>query len=209
MEADDTAMDKAGLYAGELTINVAEEIYEKHLNGDFPPDEVKPFSIIKEMWSKKNYYMYGFYEKGKGQREETLCAYAFLLADHKRKMLLLDYFAVCGQLRGSGYGSCSLAMLREECADWNGIMIEVEDDELPGLDEETRKVRQRRIAFYKGADCQMTTTRSRLWGVDYRIMVLPVMDSQAGEDMAGKVRSVYQCMYDDAVLQKRFAITAQ
>ncbi len=202
-------MDKAGLYAGELTINVAEEIYEKHLNGDFPPDEVKPFSIIKEMWSKKNYYMYGFYEKGKGQREETLCAYAFLLADHKRKMLLLDYFAVCGQLRGSGYGSCSLAMLREECADWNGIMIEVEDDELPGLDEETRKVRQRRIAFYKGADCQMTTTRSRLWGVDYRIMVLPVMDSQAGEDMAGKVRSVYQCMYDDAVLQKRFAITAQ
>ncbi len=209
MEADDTAMDKAGLYAGELTINVAEEIYEKHLNGDFPPDEVKPFSIIKEMWSKKNYYMYGFYEKGKGQREETLCAYAFLLADHKRKMLLLDYFAVCGQLRGSGYGSCSLAMLREECADWNGIMIEVEDDELPGLDEETRKVRQRRIAFYKGADCQMTTTRSRLGGVDYRIMVLPVMDSQAGEDMAGKVRSVYQCMYDDAVLQKRFAITAQ
>ena len=209
MEADDTAMDKAGLYAGELTINVAEEIYEKHLNGDFPPDEVKPFSIIKEMWSKKNYYMYGFYEKGKGQREETLCAYAFLLADHKRKMLLLDYFAVCGQLRGLGYGSCALAMLREECADWSGIMIEVEDDELPGLDEETRKVRQRRIAFYKGADCQMTTTRSRLWGVDYRIMVLPVMDSQAGEDMAGKIRSVYQCMYDDAVLQKRFAITAK
>ena len=184
-------MDRAGLYAGELTINVAEEIYEKHLKGDFPPDEVKPFSIIKEMWSKKNYYMYGFYEKGKGQREETLCAYAFLLADHKRKMLLLDYFAVCGQLRGSGYGSCALAMLREECADWNGIMIEVEDDELPGLDEETRKVRQRRIAFYKGTDCQMTTTRSRLWGVDYRIMVLPVMDSQAGEDMAGKIRSVY------------------
>lgn len=55
----------------------------------------------------------------------------------------------------------------------------------------------------------MTTTRSRLWGVDYRIMVLPVMDSQAGEDMAGKIRSVYQCMYDDAVLQKRFAITAK
>ena len=49
--------------------------------------------------------MYGFYERRKGQREETLCAYAFLLADYKRKMLLLDYFAVCGQLRGSGYGS--------------------------------------------------------------------------------------------------------
>ena len=202
-------MHRVGLYARELTINEPEEIYEKHLRRDFPPDEVKPFSIIREMSSKRNYYMYGFYERGKGQGEETLCAYAFLLADYKRKMLLLDYFAVCGQLRGSGYGSHALAMLREECAAWNGIMIEVEDDELPGLDEETRKVRQRRIVFYKGANCQMTTTRCRLWGVDYRIMILPVMDSRAGEDMAIKIRSVYQCMYDDAILQKRFAITAQ
>lgn len=202
-------MNRSELYVRESTINEAEEIYKKHLKSDFPPDEIKPFSIIKEMWLKKNYYVYGFYEKGAEQGEETLCVYAFLLADHEKKMLLLDYFAVCGQLRGLGYGSHALAMLREECADWNGIVIEVEDDELPGLDEETRKVRQRRIAFYKGADCQMTTTRSRLWRVDYRIMVLPVMDSKAGDNMAGKVRSVYQCMYDDAILQKHFAITAE
>lgn len=45
-------MDRVGLYARELTINEAEEIYEKHLRRDFPPDEVKPFSIIREMSSK-------------------------------------------------------------------------------------------------------------------------------------------------------------
>lgn len=202
-------MDKSGLYARELTIAEAKEIYKNHLEKDFPPEEVKPFCIIRKMWLKKNYYMYGFYKKGTGQGADALCAYAFLLADHKRRVLLLDYFAVCGQLRGLGYGSHALAMLREECSDWNEIVIEVEDDELPGLDEETRLTRKRRIAFYKGADCQMTTTRSRLWGVDYRIMVLPVMDRQAGEGMAEKVRSVYQCMYADRILKKRFAITAE
>lgn len=202
-------MDKSGFYARELSIMEAEEIYKKHLKKDFPPEEVKPFSIIKKMWSKKNYYVYGFYEKESEQGEESLCAYAFLLADHERRMLLLDYFAVCGQLRGAGYGSRALAMLREECADWNGIVIEVEDDELPGLDEETRNVRKRRISFYRRVGCQMATTRSRLWGVDYRIMILPVMDGRAGDDMAGKVRSVYQCMYTDKILKKRFAITAE
>lgn len=202
-------MDKPELYARELTIKEAKKIYTEHLKKDFPPEEVKPFFIIRKMWLKKKYYLYGFYEKGSPQGADTLCAYAFLLADQKRRMLLLDYFAVCGQLRGAGYGSRALTMLREECGNWNGIVIEVEDDELPGLDEETRKIRKRRIAFYKGADCQMTTTRSRLWGVDYRIMVLPVMDRQAGEDMAGKVRSVYQGMYTDRILKKRFAITAK
>lgn len=202
-------MDKPGLYVRELSIREAEEIYREHLKKDFPPEEVKPFLIIGKMWRQKNYYIYGFYEREAEQGAETLCAYAFLLADHKRRMLLLDYFAVCGHLRGAGYGSRALAMLREECVDWNGIIIEVEDDELPGLDEETRGVRKRRISFYQGADCQMTTTKSRLWTVDYRIMVLPVMDSRAGEDMAGKLRSIYQCMYADGILKKHFAITAE
>lgn len=202
-------MDKPGLYARELSIREAKEIYREHLKKDFPTEEVKPFFIIRKMWRQKSYYIYGFYEREAEQGAETLCAYAFLLADHKRRMLLLDYFAVCGQLRGAGYGSRALAMLREECVDWNGIIIEVEDDELPGLDEETRGIRKRRISFYKGADCQMTSTRSRLWTVDYRIMVLPVMDGRAGEDMAGKLRSVYQCMYADGILKKHFAITAE
>lgn len=202
-------MDKPGLYAREVSIREAEAIYKEHLQKDFPPEEVKPFFIIRKMCFKKNYYVYGFYEKEAEQGEEKLCAYAFLLADHGRKMLLLDYFAVCGRLRGAGYGSRALAMLREACMDWKGIIIEVEDDELPGLDEQTRNVRRRRISFYVGAGCQMTATRSRLWGVDYRIMVLPVTDDRAGEEMAGKVRSVYQCMYADRILKKRFAITAE
>lgn len=191
------------LQVRKLTLEQAEEIYKKHLKEDFPPAELKPFLVIRKAWMKNNYYAYGFYEKA----SETLCAYAFFLADHKKRALLLDYFAVSRELRGSGYGSRALEMLRRECADWDTIIIEVEDDELPGLDEETRRLRKRRIAFYTEAGCRMTTTRSRLWGVDYRIMVIPLQDNQAEKNTAEKICSLYQGMYDKSILKMRFQIT--
>jgi hypothetical protein len=195
------------LQARQLTLAQAEEIYDKYLKADFPPEEVKPFSAIRRMWEQKNYHTYGFYEQEAAG--DLLCAYAFLMADNEKRMLLLDYFAVCSQLRGSGYGSLALALLRKECAGWNGILVEVEDDGLPGLEEETAHTRRRRIAFYAKAGCQMTTARSWLWGVDYRIMMLPVMDCHAGENAAEKVRSVYRCMYEEKILEKHFKITAE
>lgn len=197
----------AELKAKRLTLTQAEEIYDIYLKADFPPEEVKPFSAIKRMWEQEKYHAYGFYEQT--EEKDTLCAYAFLMADRERRMLLLDYFAVCSHLRGSGYGTLALARLRGECADWKGILVEVEDDELPGLTEETVRTRRRRISFYTNAGCQMTTARSWLWGVDYRIMVLPVMDPHAGEHAAGKIRSVYQCMYEEKLSERYFKITAE
>ena len=90
------------------------------------------------------------------------------------------------------------------------MIIEVEDDELPSLTEETRKTRQRRIAFYKGAGCLMTTTRSRLWDVDYRIMFMPGLAAQEDmtSNMAEKIRSLYEGMYPAMILKRYFKITA-
>lgn len=222
-----------GLQVRELTYAQAAAIYKNYLKKDFPPEEVKPLLVIRQAWSKKRYYAYGFYEEresGNGA-EEVLCVYAFFLADNKNRVLLLDYFAVCEPLRGLGYGSRALALLRKEFTGWNEVIIEVEDDELPGLEEEIRKTRQRRIAFYTGAGCQMTTTRSRLWGVDYRIMVMSVQSSgtteqgqekqtqeefvPAGpvqkdqESMGNKIRCLYEGMYAGKILRKHFEITAQ
>lgn len=200
-----------GLQVRELTFAQAAEIYKKHLKRDFPPAEVKPLLVIRQAWMKNRYHAYGFYKKF--DKEEVLCAYAFFLADNKNRMLLLDYFAVCEPLRGSGYGSCALGLLRRECAGWNAIVIEVEDDELPALDEETRRTRQRRIAFYETSGCFMTTTRSRLWGVDYRIMVMTGPEEEKQDDtvqsMAEKIRSLYEGMYEGKILKKHFEITAE
>ncbi|MBD5487680.1 MAG: 2-amino-4-hydroxy-6-hydroxymethyldihydropteridine diphosphokinase [Lachnospiraceae bacterium] len=186
-----------------LTLEQAREIYGTYAQSDFPPEELKPFSVIEETWGRGNYHAYGFYEG------TTLCAYAFLMADVEKRLLLLDYFAVVGERRGQGYGSRALALLREGCAEWNALVIEVEDDELPDINEETRDMRKRRISFYTAAGCLMSTTRSRLWGVDYRIMVMPLTDQHAPRCMAEKLHAIYNNLYHEDVLRQHFAITAR
>lgn len=190
------------LRAQRLTLDQAREIYEKYMRTDFPPEEIKPFAVIEEAWKQNSYHAYGFYEG------TALCAYAFLVADEAKRVLLLDYFAVMKIRRGQGVGSEALALLRQTCAEWNSIVIEVEDDELADIDEETRFMRKRRISFYTEAGVQMSGTRSRVWGVDYRIMVLPLTDLYAKGCMAEKLHAVYRRLYSEDILQRHFEITA-
>lgn len=192
-----------GIRMEQLTLRQAREIYEIYARADFPPDEIKPFAVIEEAWKKSGYYAYGFYE------QTSLCAYAFLVADIEKHVLLLDYFAVLGQRRGEGLGSRALKLLRKEYAEWDVLVIEVEDDELPAIDEETRTMRKRRISFYTDAGCRMSAVRSRLWGVDYRIIFMPLKDQHAGACLAEKLFSVYQSLYSEKTLRQHFTITAK
>lgn len=198
------------LHARKLTLPETKEIYDAYMKADFPPKELKPFSMIEDMWERGCYFAYGFYEQteGKDGIQEVLRAYSFFVANNKERMLLLDYFAALADTRGLGYGSAALQQMKEVCGDWKGIVIEVEDNELE-LEEDIRNIRNRRIAFYTRNGCSMTGTRSRVFGVDYRIMILPVADRRAGECMAEKVEGIYQCMHKEEVLKKNFKITAE
>lgn len=198
------------LQARKLTLAETKEIYDLYMGTDFPPEELKPFYMIEDMWNRNHYFAYGFYKTVTTEEKprEVLRAYAYFVADYEKRMLLLDYFAVIPDTRGNGYGSAALQQLREICADWKGIVIEVEDNEL-AEDEAVRDIRNRRIAFYTRNGCHMTSTRSYVFGVDYRIMVLPVADERAEEDMAQKVTGIYRCMHNEALLKENFKITAE
>ena len=54
----------------------------------------------------------------------------------------------------------------------------------------------------------MTETRSRVFGVDYRIMVLPLSEEGVPERMAERISALYGSMYSDEIMKKHFAITA-
>lgn len=212
------------MYAEKVSIEVARNIYMTHLKTDFPAEEIKPFAVIEKMWNNDSYYVYAFYEKaaedeaGKNVHDERdiLCAYAFLLADNTKRTLLLDYFAVCKDRRGEGYGSRVIALLREVCADQDVLVVEVEDDELPDISAEIRNTRKRRISFYTEAGCHMTDVRSLVWGVNYRIMILPLREEYAdgydghdAEGIAEKVCALYRGMYHEKELRKHFAILSK
>lgn len=211
------------MYVKKVPQETAYEIYTTCLKKDFPPEEVKPFSVIENMWNRGCYDVYAFYERaekaGAGQgahdSEGVLCVYAFLLADNTKHTLLLDYFAVCKDKRGQGYGSRALALLQEVCADRDVLVVEVEDDELPELSDDIRNTRKRRISFYTEAGCRMTDVKSLVWGVNYRIMILPLSEEYAdgydGHDdgIAEKVCALYQGMYHERELRKHFAILSK
>ncbi len=200
-----------GIYAEKVSLEKAREIYETYMKTDFPPEEIKPFPVIEKMWKQNSYFVYVFYENaspcGKEQNTEKVpCAYAFLLVNNKERVLLLDYFAVIEQRRGEGYGSHALSLLRETCAEWNALLIEVENDEMTDIDEKTRTTRKRRISFYTEAGCLMTDVKSRLWGVNYRIMVMPLSDGYADEHIGEKLKALYRGMYDENKLKKHFVL---
>ena len=176
-------------------------IYEKHMQHDFPASELKPYSWIEKLWNNGCYKCYGFY----GDTDEKLYAYAFTMADDARRMLLLDYFAVCADVRGQGYGSQALALLKEACGEWEGLIFEVEDDDSTDAAEE-KEIRRRRISFYERNHVQMTAERSTAFGVDYKLMVLPLGNEKAGEQLGEKLAAIYRKMLPEQIYQKSFRI---
>lgn len=175
------------IYIKPLTLYEAKAVYIGNAHRDFPSNELKPFSMIERLWNRGCYNGYGFYEA------DILRAYAFLMADGYTNMLLADYFAVCEDARGKGYGAEALALLKETCMERNGIIFEVEDEDSAKSEEEIL-IRRRRIAFYEKCGVVMTDVRSHVFGVDYRLMVMPLADRDAGEGIGEKLTSLYKLM---------------
>lgn len=187
------------IYSKPLTLTEARAVYIGQAYKDFPDNELKSFSLIEKLWNNGCYSGCGFYEK----ETDVLCAYAFMMADHDTDMLLLDYFAVCEQMREKGCGSAALSLLKQDYTNWNGIIFEVEDDDT-AEDEEEKQIRRRRIAFYERNGVVMTRVKSRAFGVDYKLMVMPLGDEAAGERMEEKITSVYKKMLPEKVFQEMF-----
>lgn len=188
------------IYIKKLLLEEARAVYIGYAHQDFPSDELKPFSMIEKLWNKGCYHAYGFYDK-----TERLHAYAFVMADMDTNTLLVDYFAVCEKERGKGYGTEALALLKEACAQWDGIIFEVEDEACAKSDEERTK-RRRRIAFYEKNGVIMTDTGSFAFGVDYRLMIMPIKNPMAAEQIGEKLSAIYQKMLPYEVYKKAFGI---
>ena len=192
------------IYIKPLDIEEARAVYIGSAHKDFPSDELKPFSMIEKLWNRGCYRGYGFYEKA-GDKGYKLRAYAFTMADSDTNMLLLDYFAVCGEARGKGYGSTALSLLKEACMEWDGIMFEVEDTAF-AKNEEERLTRSQRIAFYEKNGVVMTDARSHTFGVDYMIMVMTLGNENAGQKIGENLAAIYKKMLPNEIYKREFAL---
>ena len=199
-----------------LNENQMADIYATHMVVDFPTDELKPFEYISKLINENMYFAYGLFD------EDKLFAYAFLFGHEDSKYVLLDYFAVCGSIRGQGIGSICLMQLAQKCSDFEGIFIEVENAEY-AADEAERTIRNRRIAFYEKNGAATTDILCRLFGVDMNIMILNTSDkretclkqnlqdtAELYEDTADlyeELQNLYCTMFDEKVFNDKVELS--
>lgn len=165
-------------------------IYDTYMKADFPPDELKPLSAMEQMMDRGIYECLGLYD---GDR---FAAYGFFVKNPERDTLLLDYLAVSSQVRGSGYGSRFLQEVKQFYKNRRGVLLECES-ERTSPDEEQRMIRRRRIAFYLRNGCQASLAKSRLFGVEYDILILPLQEAKL--DVQAELEAIYRLMFPPKV----------
>ncbi|MCI5996384.1 MAG: GNAT family N-acetyltransferase [Blautia sp.] len=175
-------------------------IYRTQMQEDFPPAERKPWERIEQMIEDGVYFACGLYE------DETLMAYAFCV-ETKGGYVLLDYYAVAEQARGKGIGSRFLELFREKLSErgCRALLLEVENPAFAGTEEEHRN-QERRIRFYEKNGITLTKHRSRLFGVEYRIMILPVLDEFTEALVPGALDEIYHTMFPEKYFGREVVI---
>ena len=158
-------------------------LYAERLKLDFPPDELKPLDRIERALARGEYICYG------ASDGDELLAYAFFVIAGRRA--LVDYYAVMPEVRDRGIGSRFIrALIEGPLADMDCVLLEVDD---PDHAEEAGEasIRERRLAFYLRNGLCDTGVRARVFGVDFRILSLPVGERPSPE----QTREVYAQMY--------------
>lgn len=105
-----------------LNVEQAQSIYRSQMVRDFPESELKPFASVQGMMTRGLYEPLAFYDEA-----GALMAYAWQAVLPQCRNVLLDYFAVLPQYRGSGVGTAVLKELACElmhilhCGNWYQI----------------------------------------------------------------------------------------
>ena len=92
-----------------------------------------------------------------------------------------------------GVGSRFFQALSERFSEYLGIVYEVEAPEKAASEEE-RILRERRIGFYLRNGGCMTRVYSRVYGVDYRMMYIPIHGDWDDHFVAAELEDAYRVM---------------
>lgn len=151
----------------KINENEVDYIYNNFMVKDFPKAELKPLERIKYTMSTGMCEVLALYDW------ENIKSYAVLIIPQNGEYVLLDYFAVVKNYRGTGIGHEMLGKIMKYIdrhkKHINGMFIECESPEY-ATSEYERTERERRIKFYKTCGCNETGFGSELFRVNYDIL---------------------------------------
>jgi len=182
-----------------LDIEQIRQVYLEYMVKDFPDDELKPLKMIEQSYAEGIYESYGLFEK------EILCGYAYFVkvaAEHGKSDYIFDFFAIREDLRDKGYGTLFLGLLKNCFTDANSMLGEVENPDY-AEDEEEKKVRLRRLDFYLRNGIVDTGVTVQLFGVEYRVLEVPLTRSHEADEVREIYGRIYRTILPDEMYVKR------
>lgn len=183
----------------KLTLGEVRKIYTKYMVNDFPLKERRTFLSIEKMWKDGCYFGYGYYV------EDVFFGYALFCAAPEGKMALLDYLAMTKSSRGTGKGSAFLKELSAIDIGMDAILLETEDIDFAATEAEVKE-RTRRDHFYEKAKVILTSFRSEVFGVKYRIWYIPMNKMVTATECAIAYADVYRYIFKKVRLKKIFVL---
>lgn len=181
-----------------FTWSQIEELYFTAMHRDFPPQEIKPISLLHRLYKNGNGIGYGYYDNS---TEEILRAYAIFEKPKKGNIWLLDYLAVNQNARGKGFGSAFLREMKETLNDAVAIMGEIERIE-DAENEIQRQIRTKRKQFYLRNGWIETGVSTIADGkVHYEIICLPISQAVYGKKAVQAMKNIYETLFEPGMYQ--------
>ncbi len=171
-----------------LTLSEWSVLYHEHMERDFPPSELKPLALLAALEERGINTLWGAY------RDDVLTGYYVLAQAPENPALLLDYFAVLPQFRGSGCGGEILRHLRKSLPEGQYFLIESENPH-GTADAADRHIRERRVAFYRRNGAALSPVTVCLFGVEYVLLTLG--EAPSAEQVAADYQALYRHMLPD------------
>ena len=205
-----------------LSLSQIRAIYRERMRDDFPPDELKPLVTIERALARNEYVCYGAAEgedvlayayfvklKEDGQQAALLAAANARIDTQKASFdgygpapyALFDYFAVRRELRGREVGSWFLqALIAGPLRGMECVLLEVDDPACASTPEEAEK-RTRRLAFYLRNGLKDANVKTTVYGVQYKILTLPVGRQVSREEVKRRYAALYRSILPERLFE--------
>ena len=183
-----------------LTARQLRQVYRERVRSDFPPSERRPLASMERLRAAGVYDTWGMYEG------EELLAYAFLWRSEAYGVALLDYLAVCREGRGRGTGPLALSLLQARYGGCS-LLVEAEAQEEGGPPEENA-LRARRLSFYERSGFRRLDYQTRIFGVQYAMLVWPEETAAEPERLQDAHRGLYRSQLPNPLFRRVIHIPA-
>lgn len=169
-----------------LNASVVHDLYTQRMIHDFPQAELPPQDTLTQLVRS------GLAEAFILTDDTQDTAYAIVARGDG--VILITHLAVFSELRGGGHGSRMLSLLSEKYQSEGTLVVEVDAPDAP-VDDDERRIRERRIVFYERAGyALLPDVQYHFNGIDMRLMTYPGLPAADIQKLTNAMLPIYQTM---------------